>query len=204
MDEKYLVGWCPDCARITVVDGEDEATCGCGHELLSLTGCANLDEVSRAIYIIEGIKDAAFGREQKVSRPSLHDEAREARSAAAALDREDGGQDSGFLFMALLDDLIGDLDKDAGHSAPAGSPNDRGKAESDNGEQRFVFMLAPTPFGVGIRAKCLGDASAWLSKHMAEVAHRGFSDAVNAGEVGFHVFPLSGGISWSCCPNEDD
>ena len=174
MDEKYLVGWCPDCARITVVDGEDEATCGCGHELLSLTGCANLDEVSRAIYIIEGIKDAAFGREQKVSRPSLHDEARKARSAAAALGRED-----------------------AGHSAPVGSPNDRGKAESDNGEQRFVFMLAPTPFGVGIRAKCLGDAWARLSKHMAEVAQRGFSDAVNAGEVGFHVFPLSGGISWS-------
>ena len=59
---KYLVGWCPDCGRVSVIRGDDEPTCGCGHELLSLTGCADLDEVAHAIHVIEGIRDAALGR----------------------------------------------------------------------------------------------------------------------------------------------
>lgn len=201
---EYLVGWCPDCGRVSVLHGDDEPTCGCGHELLSLTSCTDLDEVSHAIHVIEGIRDAALGR-----TPSLKEEAERCRTASERLGSKDDDDESVLSLIdaaiaralhnvALLDELADRLGIDIGQ---AGS--DDGD-ETGNDERHFVFMLAPTPFGVSIRAKDLGEASAWLSDHMAEVAERGFSDALSAEEVDFHVIPVSGGVTWSCCPNEDD
>lgn len=208
---KYLVGWCPDCGRVSVIRGDDEPTCGCGHELLSLTGCADLDEVAHAIHVIEGIRDAALGR-----TPSLKEEAERCRAASERLGSEDEDDESitslldaaiaGVLHnMALLDELADRLDIDLGQDDADKAPADGETAEADDdGERRFVFMLAPSPFGVAIRAKDLGEASAWLTGHMAEVAQRGLSDALSAGAVDFHVTPVSGGVTWSCRPGEDD
>ena len=205
----YLVGWCPDCGRVSVLRGDDEPTCGCGHELLSLTGCADLDEVSHAIHVIEGIRDAALGH-----TPSLKEEAERCRAASERLGSEDDKSITSLLDaaiagvlhnMALLDELADRLDIDLGQDDADEAPDDVEKDETDDGgERRFVFMLAPSPFGVAIRAKDLGEASAWLTGHMTEVAQRGLSNALFAGEVDFHVIPVSGGVTWSCRPGEDD
>lgn len=199
----YLVGWCPDCGRVCVLDGDnDMPSCGCGHELLSLTGCADLDEVAKALRDVVVVRNAAIGSTAAIREES----AERCRSASERLGSEDRDADTlldeviahGLHNMALLDELANRFGIDLGQDGP-----DDGNKTGDD-EHRFVFMLAPTPFGVAIRAKDLGEASVWLSDHMAEVAQRGFSDALSAGEVDFHVIPVSGGVTWSCRPNEDD
>lgn len=83
-DEMYLVGWCPDCGRTVVVRKEDEWTCGCGHDLLNLTACSSPVEIAEAVALMETVKNDALREPDAIHRPTLAEEAANARAAAAA------------------------------------------------------------------------------------------------------------------------
>ena len=84
----YMVGWCPDCGRTVVVRHEEEWTCGCGHDLLNLTSCFSPAQVADAVALMETVKNDAL-REPDAHRPTLAEEAANARAAAAALAEEE-------------------------------------------------------------------------------------------------------------------
>lgn len=89
-DEMYLVGWCPDCGRTVVVRKEDEWTCGCGHDLLNLTACSSPVEIADAVALMETVKNDALREPDAIHRPTLAEEAANARAGCCGLGRGRG------------------------------------------------------------------------------------------------------------------
>lgn len=196
-DEMYLVGWCPDCGRTVVVRKEDEWTCGCGHDLLNLTSCFSPVEVADAVALMETVKNDALREPDAIHRPTLAEEAANARAAAAALAEEearcedDGDDGAPDIIKELLCELFRDDDCEC---CPLHRENG-GTTDSDElpgeGELR-IFMVTPTPFPVWVRGKDWKDAAHVLRGDIEELAIAGFLAAVKEGSVHFSAVPVSG------------
>lgn len=167
-DEMYLVGWCPDCGRTVVVRKEDEWTCGCGHDLLNLTACSSPVEVADAVALMETVKSDALREPDAIHRPTLAEEAANARAAAAALAEEARCEDDD-------DDGAPDIIKEL--------PGD--------GDLR-MFMVSATPFPVWVRGEDWVDAAHVLRGDIEELAIAGFLAAVKEGSVHLSAVPVSG------------
>lgn len=196
-DEMYLVGWCPDCGRTVVVRKEDEWTCGCGHDLLNLTSCSSPVEIADAVALMETVKSDALREPDAIHRPTLAEEAANARAAAAALAEEearcedDGDDGAPDIIKELLCELFRDDDCEC---CPL-RREDGGTTDSDElpgeGEVR-MFMVTPTPFPVWVRGEDWKDAACVLRGDIEELAIAGFLAAVKEGSVHFSAVPVSG------------
>lgn len=176
-DEMYLVGWCPDCGRTVVVRKEDEWTCGCGHDLLNLTACSSPVEVADAVALMETVKSDALREPDAIHRPTLAEEAANARAAAAALAEEARCEDD--------DDCEGcPLHREGG------GPTDSDELPGD-GDLR-MFMVSATPFPVWVRGEDWVDAAHVLRGDIEELAIAGFLAAVKEGSVHLSAVPVSG------------
>lgn len=180
MDKRYLVGWCPECGHVTVVREDDDATCGCGHELLSLTTCNDADDVAHAIPLIESIMGAAlksydFRGEPKVS---LKDEASEEEDRDARRARE---QAERLLFSILRDHGV--------------EPDER------DGRQDHLFIIAPTPFPVWVPGASAEEALAELHDSFDECAIAGFVAALDRDDLGYTIVPVDGDHCFAYAPN---
>lgn len=193
-DEMYLVGWCPDCGRTVVVRKEDEWTCGCGHDLLNLTSCFSPAQVADAVTLMETVKNDAL-REPDAHRPTLAEEAANARAAAAALAEEetrceDDGDDGA---PDIIKELFCELFRDDCENCPLHREGG-GTTDSDElpgeGEVR-MFMVTPTPFPVWVRGEDWVDAAHVLRGDIEELAIAGFLAAVKEGSVHFNAVPVS-------------
>lgn len=196
-DEMYLVGWCPDCGRTVVVRKEEEWTCGCGHDLLNLTSCFSPVEVADAVALMETVKNDALREPDAIHRPTLAEEAANARAAAAALAEEearcedDGDDGAPDIIKELFCELFRDDDCE-------GCPlcrEDGDSTDSDElpgeGEVR-MFMVSPTPFPVWVRGEDWKDAAHVLRGDIEELAMAGFSAALKEGSVHLSAVPVSG------------
>lgn len=195
-DVVYMVGWCPDCGRTVVVLHEEEWTCGCGHDLLNLTTCFSPVEVADAIALMEAVKNDALREPDAIHRPTLAEEAANARAAAAALAEEetrcedDGDGDAPDIIKELFCELFRDDDCE-------GCPLHRGNDDSDEsdelpgeGEVR-MFMVTPSPFPVWVRGGDWKDAACVLRGDIEELAIAGFSAALKEGSVHLSAVPVS-------------
>ena len=151
----YMVGWCPDCGRTVVVRHEEEWTCGCGHDLLNLTSCFSPAQVADAVALMETVKNDAL-REPDAHRPTLAEEAANARAAAAALAEEetrceDDGDDGA---PDIIKELFCELFRDDCENCPLHREGG-GTTDSDElpGEGRgaHVHGYADAVPGVGAR-----------------------------------------------------
>lgn len=194
-DEMYLVGWCPDCGRTVVVRKEDEWTCGCGHDLLNLTACSSHVEIADAVALMETVKNDAL-REPDTHRPTLAEEAANARAAAAALaeearcedDDDDGAPD---IIKELFCELFRDDDcEGCPLHREGGGPTDSDELPGD-GDLR-MFMVSATPFPVWVRGEDWVDAAHVLRGDIEELAIAGFLAAVKEGSVHLSAVPVSG------------
>lgn len=195
-DEMYLVGWCPDCGRTVVVRKEDEWTCGCGHDLLNLTACFSPVEIADAVALMETVKNDALREPDAIHRPTLAEEAANARAAAAALaeeearcedDDDDGAPD---IIKELFCELFRDDDCE-------GCPLHReggGTTDSDelpgDGDLR-MFMVSATPFPVWVRGEDWVDAAFALRGEIEDIAVAGFTAALKEGSVHLNAVPVS-------------
>lgn len=184
---KYLVGWCPECGKITVVPGgEAESRCGCGHSLLYKTACADAGDVSAAVREIEGKTEGAF--ESRPQHPSLDEMAEEAKEAARALAEEDGDDP----FDAMGDLLCMMLGGDCS-TCPLGGDGEE-EAEEDElgrGDVR-EFMVVPSPYPIWARGETYEDALEALREHGGKFALAGFKAAMDDGDIEFTVIPVDG------------
>ena len=193
----YMVGWCPDCGRTVVVLHEEEWTCGCGHDLLNLTTCFSPVEVADAVALMETVKNDALREPDAIHRPTLAEEAANARAAAAALAEEearcedDGDDGAPDIIKELFCELFRDDDCE-------GCPlcrKDGGTTDSDElpgeGEVR-MFMVTPTPFPVWVRGEDWVDAAHVLRGDIEELAIAGFTAALKEGSVHLSAVPVSG------------
>lgn len=196
-NEMYLVGWCPDCGRTVVVRHEDEWTCGCGHDLLNLTSCFSSVEVADAVALMETIKNDALSAPDAIHRPTLAEEAANARAAAAALAeeearREDDGDDGA---PDIIKELFCELFRDDDCEGCPLHREDGDSTDSDElpGEGAVrMFMVSPTPFPVWVRGKDWVDAAHVLRGDIEELAIAGFSAALKEGSVHLSAVPVSG------------
>ena len=179
-DVVYMVGWCPDCGRIVVVRHEEEWTCGCGHDLLNLTSCFSPVEVADAVALMETVKSDALREPDAIHRPTLAEEAANARAAAAALAEEEARcEDDGD------DDCEGcPLCREDGDSTDSDELPGEGEVR--------MFMVSPTPFPVWVRGKDWKDAAHVLRGDIEELAMAGFSAALKEGSVHLSAVPVSG------------
>lgn len=182
---RCLVGLCPDCGRTVVVRPDDEWTCGCGGGLLHLTACADAAGMADAIELLETVKGDAFRESDGIRRPTLAEEAADARAAAAALAEEDarcgddGGDDS--------PDIIKELFRGDGDSSEPDEVPGEGAVR--------MFMVSPTPFPVWVRGGGWGEAACVLCREIEEIATAGFSAALKEGLVRLSAAPV--------CPDGD-
>lgn len=191
-DNGNLVGWCPDCGRTVVVGMGDERTCGCGHELLNLTACHSREELADAFELMEAVKQSAFREPDGGNRPTLAEEAANARAAAAAFAEEeahgDFGDDGDDGAPDIIKELFRDDDCENFHREGGGT------TDSDElpgeGEVR-MFMVTPTPFPVWVRGEDWVDAAHVLRGDIEELAIAGFSAAVKEGSVHLNAVPVS-------------
>lgn len=187
---KYLVGWCPDCGKVAVVPvGEAEARCGCGHDLLYKTACADAGDVSAAVREIEGKTSGAFD-----SRPlysvSLEEEAAAAKATARAL-AEDTGDDP---FDAMSDLLCMMLGGDCS-TCPLGGDGEEDAEEDELGRgdvREFMFMVVPSPYPIWARGETYEDALETLREHGGKFALAGFKAAMDDGDIEFTAIPVDG------------
>ena len=76
-------------------------------------------------------------------------------------------------------------------------------ADTAAGDGTYVFLLAPSPFGVRVAAGSEGEARAWLLTHLKEAVVAGLADAVEAGAVDVHVIPAATDGATFACRAED-
>lgn len=194
-DEMYLVGWCPDCGRTVVVRKEDEWTCGCGHDLLNLTACSSPVEVADAVALMETVKSDALREPDAIHRPTLAEEAANARAAAAALAEEARCEDDDDDVEGTIKELFCELFRDDDcEGCPlhreGGGPTDSDELPGD-GDLR-MFMVSATPFPVWVRGEDWVDAAHVLRGDIEELAIAGFLAAVKEGSVHLSAVPVSG------------
>lgn len=187
-----------DMAAITgVCEEEDEWTCGCGHDLLNLTACSSPVEIAEAVALMETVKNDALREPDAIHRPTLAEEAANARAAAAALaeeearcedDDDDGAPD---IIKELFCELFRDDDCE-------GCPLHReggGTTDSDelpgDGDLR-MFMVSATPFPVWVRGEGWVDAAFALRGEIEDIAVAGFTAALKEGSVHLSAVPVSG------------
>lgn len=184
-DEMYLVGWCPDCGRTVVVRKEDEWTCGCGHDLLNLTACSSPVEVADAVALMETVKSDALREPDAIHRPTLAEEAANARCED---DDDDGAPD---IIKELFCELFRDDDcEGCPLHREGGGPTDSDELPGD-GDLR-MFMVSATPFPVWVRGEDWVDAAHVLRGDIEELAIAGFLAAVKEGSVHLSAVPVSG------------
>lgn len=171
-DEMYLVGWCPDCGRTVVVRKEDEWTCGCGHDLLNLTACSSPVEIAEAVALMETVKNDALREPDAIHRPTLAEEAANARAAAAALAEEEARCEGCPLHRE------------------GGGTTDSDELPGD-GDLR-MFMVSATPFPVWVRGEGWVDAAFALRGEIEDIAVAGFTAALKEGSVHLSAVPVSG------------
>ncbi len=195
-DEMYLVGWCPDCGRTVVVRKEDEWTCGCGHDLLNLTACSSPVEIADAVALMETVKSDALREPDAIHRPTLAEEAANARAAAAALAEEearceDDGDDGA---LDIIKELFCELFRDDDCECCPLHRENGGTTDSDelpgDGDLR-MFMVSATPFPVWVRGGDWKDAACVLRGDIEELAIAGFSAAVKEGSLHLSAVPVS-------------
>lgn len=195
-DEMYLVGWCPDCGRTVVVRKEDEWTCGCGHDLLNLTACSSPVEIADAVALMETVKNDALREPDAIHRPTLAEEAANARAAAAALAEDEArcGDDGDDGAPDIIKELFCELFRNDDCEGCPLRREDGGTTDSDElpgeGEVR-MFMVTPTPFPVWVRGEDWKDAACVLRGDIEELAIAGFSAAVKEGSVHLSAVPVS-------------
>lgn len=190
---RYLVGWCPDCGRITVIDAEGDAACGCGHELLSCTLCKNMDDVVRAVPLIEDIMGAAL---KSYGYPNGEED--EAGDGGVLDDVEE-------LFFSLLRDLL----RDTGEEEQSVSLKDEAEAmrEAARAQDKATrgdlhrFMVAPSPFPVWVRGTDAEDALKALHRDFRRYVEAGFAAALDEDEVALTVIPLDGAHTYHHFPD---
>lgn len=194
-DEMYLVGWCPECGRTVVVRGGDEWTCGCGHDLLNLTPCHFPEEIADAVALMETVKGDALREPDTAQRPTLAEEAANARAAAAALAEEercgdDGDDDAPDIIKELFCELFRDGDCEG---CPLRREDDEAEPDELPGEGELrMFMVTPTPFPVWVRGGDWADAACALRGEIEDIAIAGFSAALKEGSVHLSAVPVSG------------
>lgn len=188
----YMVGWCPDCGRTVVVRHEEEWTCGCGHDLLNLTACFSSVEVADAVALIETVKNDALREPDAIHRPTLAEEAANARAAAATLADEERCDDGA---PDIIKELFCELFRDDDCEGCPLFRKDCDSTDSDElpgeGELR-MFMVTPTPFPVWVRGKDWVDAAYVLRGDIEELAIAGFSAALKEDSVHLSAVPVSG------------
>lgn len=177
---KYLVGWCPECGKVTVVPvGEAEPRCGCGHGLLYKIACADAGDVSAAVREIEGKTEGAF--ESRPQQPSLDEMAEAAKASARALSEEDGDTPLDAVGDLLCMMFGGDCS-----TCPLGDD------EEDVEEGEHGFAVIPSPYRIWARGETYGEAVADMREHIGEYALAGFMAAMKSGDLNFTVIPVDG------------
>lgn len=187
-DYKYFVGWCPDCDSVTVeriFDGQEVPTCGCGKRLQDVTACKDMREVGA---VIERDMEMNGKSRENVStrRKSEHwakggDKIEFSRATVDAL--HDLGLEALFS-MALA--CIG-CDGDCG-CCPEEDELGRGEL--------YGFSLVPSPFMVYVRGEGYDDAVDTLRDGLDDFALAGFKTAMEEGNLGFHVIPVDGKVTY--------
>lgn len=174
---KYLVGWCPNCGKVSVVTvGEGEEVCGCGHDLLYKTLCRDAEEVSDAVRRIEGKTEGAF-ESRPLCSVSFEEEVEDAKKAAQALADGDDPFDAMCGLLCMLFD--GDC---------AACP----MCDDGDDEDSLEFAVIPSPYRIWARGETYGEAVADMREHIGEYALAGFTAAMKGGDLSFTVIPVDG------------
>lgn len=190
---RYFVGWCPDCDSVTVekvCDGQEVPSCGCGKRLRDVTACKDMREVGAVIdRIMEGsgkpkAHEGTEKRRKAEEQPSPHGGA---ESSHAAAPHGDPG----------LEELFGMVFSYLGCDGDCGSCADGAPEEDELGRgELYGFALVPSPFMVYVRGEGYEDAVATLRDNLDDFAMAGFGAALEEGELGFHVIPVDGQVTY--------
>lgn len=153
-------------------------------------------EVADAVALMETVKSDALREPDAIHRPTLAEEAANARAAAAALaeearcedDDDDGAPD---IIKELFCELFRDDDcEGCPLHREGGGPTDSDELPGD-GDLR-MFMVSATPFPVWVRGEDWVDAAHVLRGDIEELAIAGFLAAVKEGSVHLSAVPVSG------------